>query len=367
MYLTAVGNMAESMNQLSIQLSNDAMARGLQLAQQRGVASLEELIELLLQESTTGATEPPAVETPDRTRGAGPARRAPGAASTAIAATTEPGEPSAPPDFNVNPPAISLERVAQPPAALAQSLPESALPLPFLTNRLSPLKASVRALANLAAREGDWPKLRDFQAKAGHAARDWGLKLQAEDRAAGRRARQKRAVAWPIGANPAPALERFAYAFTLSTDSGAPAGPLAVLGLATVTDGRAALTHPGWQLATAPSPVLDGGEGTLSSEEITILRGCLLHSVAERDAIAEFVRAVRRSAGVQPRIDELFSVWHAEWSADQAAAQRSAMIGRLEELELLEVSGRGSKAIVTLKDLEGIEQFANQGNHGSDT
>lgn len=332
------------------------MARGLQLAQARGVASLEQLIELLLRESEVpspkaGLSEPhkpmaPVAFAEDPVR-----RASDGARASDVHLSPER------PSFPVNPPAITLERpAAPPPVELAQSLSASMLPLPFLTNRLSPLKASVRALANLAAQEGQWPRLRDFQAKAGHAAREWGARLQAEDRAAGHRARRKRSVAWPVGANPATALERYAFAFTLAADNGTPAGPLASLGLATLVEGRAALTTAGWELAAAYSPVLDGGEGTLSADEINILRERLLRSGPEQEAIAEFVRAARRAAGAQPRIDELLSTWHSEWSVDQAAAQRSAMIGRLGELGILEVTGRGAKAVVTLGAVEQFEQ-----------
>jgi hypothetical protein len=260
-----------------------------------------------------------------------------------------------------NPPALTLERPTQLlTVPLASRPPSSSVALPFLTNRLSPLKGSVRALANLGIRDGEWPWLLDFQAEAGHAARECGVRLLSEDRAAGRRAREKRSVAWPIGSNPVAALERYAFAFTLSVEGATAAGPLATLGLATVADGRAVLTEPGWEFASAPSPVLDGGAGTLGTEEVVILRERLLQTTYERQAIAEFLSAVRHAAGAQPRVDELLSTWHADWSADQAAAQRSAMIGRLGELGVLEVRGRGAKAEIRLADVDGFDDDANE-------
>jgi hypothetical protein len=346
-------------NQLSISLSNEAMARGLELARARGASSLEELIELVLLEGTAASPASPAraeraasqsADSPALERGAAgkAAHFAPASQITSV-------------DFAINPPTLTLEPPQNPPGApLAAELPPSTLPLPFLTNRVSPLKASVRALGNLAAGDGAWPRLRDFQARAGHAARERGMQLRAEDRAAGRRGRAKRSVAWPIGANPVTALERYAFAFTLALDGGVPTGPLATLGLATVIDGRAALTEHGWELATAPSPVLDSGEGTMSPEDVAILRERVLHSPPERAAISEFLRATRRAAGAQSRIDELLATWHADWSADQAAAQRSAMIGRLEELKLLDVTGRGSHAVVRLGDVEDFEHETSQ-------
>lgn len=349
-------------NHLSIQLSNQAMARGLALADARGAASLEELIEFLLLETEIAAVDEPIQSRASRsTLAASPSRA--GADRSRVVDAFAYGDPSAPTgsDFVVNPPALTLARPSSGlPVQLADAEPASVLPLPFLTNRMNPIKAGVRALANLAARDGEWPRLHDFQAKAGHAARDHGLQLQAEDRAAGRRARLKRSVAWPIGANPASALERFAFAFTLAADGDSPVGPLATLGLATLSRGRAVLTTPGWELASAPSPVLDGGEGTLSADEIAILRKCLLRSAPEREAVAEFIRAVRRAAGAQPRIDELLGSWHSDWSADQAAAQRSAMIGRLQELGIVEITGRGARAVVALIDVDGFDSDAHE-------
>ena len=334
------------MNRLSIKLSNEAMTRGLELARARGAGSLEEVIELVLLESSSG--EPSAVHSSEP---AAPERRS----------RVDDRPPAVPPiavgEFAANSPTLTLERPRRrPQAAVAVELPPSTLPLPFLTNRLSPLKASVRTLANLAVNGGEWPRLRDFQARAGHAARECGLRLRTEDRAAGRRGRMKRSVAWPIGANPATALERYAVAFTLALDGGVATGPLATLSLATLVDGRVALTEHGWKLATAPSPLLDGGEGILSPQEVEILRERLLASPPERAAIVEFLHATRRAAGAQSRIDELLATWHSEWSADQVAAQRSAMIGRLEELDIVEVTGRGNKATIRLGNVTDLEE-----------
>jgi hypothetical protein len=342
------------MNQLSIQLSNEAMACGLAVARKRGTDSLAQLIEQLLLES--------AAETRASAVPAGRARPEPLTADAAGSPThdasgsTTLGVAQPVPDFVVNPPALTLRRPnAQPAVPLATGLPSSASPLPFLTNRVSPFKASVRALANLAIQYGEWPSLRDFQAKAGHAAREVGLRLQAEDRAAGRRGREKRSVAWPIGANPTSALERYVFAFTIASDDGAASGPLATLGLATLAEDRVVLTRSGWELAAAESPLLDGGEGTLGGAETGILRERLFASRSELGLIAEFVRAVRHAAGVQPRIDELLRSWHPDWTSDHVEAQRSAMIGRLEELGLIQVTGRGSKATVTVTDAMRID------------
>jgi hypothetical protein len=330
-------------NELTIRLSNQAMARGLELASISGAPSLEALIERLLLEFDGFAASPVA------------------SGFRLLSTTGLPTDRDALHAAGATPPALRLDRPTQLlTLQFAPADPASDIALPFLTNRFSPLKGSVRALANLAIRDEEWPRLRDFQAKAGHAARERGVHLLSEDRAAGRRAREKRSVAWPIGSNPASALERYAFAFTLSMDGDSATGPLATLGLATVTDGCAVLTEPGWEFASATSPVLDGGDGTLSGDEVALLRDRLLRAPSERQAIAEFLSAVRRAAGAQPRVDELLSAWHAEWSADQAAAQRSAMIGRLGELGMLQVTGRGGKAVIQLGDIQSFEDDVNE-------
>ena len=341
-----------SVNLLSIQLSNEAMARGLALARTRGTGSLEELIEQLLLESGSETSAPRSRQATRGTRERpSPAASSPPANGVGHAAISDSAGPEV--EFAVNPPALTLRRPeATPSVPLATELPTSTLPLPFLTNRMSPFVASVRALANLAIQQGEWPHLRDFQAKAGHAAREVGLRLQVEDRTAGRRGRLKRSVAWPIGANPATALERYVFAFTLGSDHGAPSGPLATLGLATLSEDRVVLTQPGWELAAAASPVLDG---TLSSAAVNILRDRLFDSRTEGALIAEFARAVRRAGGAQPQIDEFLGSSHTDWTSDRVEAQRSAMIGRLEELDLVQVTGRGSNATVTVRDTRRFE------------
>jgi hypothetical protein len=248
-----------------------------------------------------------------------------------------------------------LHRPTEQPAAELTSQPSTPRgSLLFLTNRLNPLKLSARVLANLA-REGDWPELREFQLAAARAARGLGQRLRAEDKEAGRRGAAKRFVGYPVGDDQDAAFGRFIFSFTIEQVSGRAAGPLAVLGLADVVDGRAVLTESGWRLAAAPGPLLDGGDGILAREEIVIFRERLRAAPDEREAIAEFLAAVHRAAGAQPRVDEVLSTWHKDWSSDRAAAHRAAMLGRLGELRVLRVTGRGGRAQIELLDTSGFD------------
>lgn len=243
-----------------------------------------------------------------------------------------------------------LEMPAEPCAALAPEPATTTGHLLFLTNRLNPLKLSARVLANVGASE--WPELHAFQRAAAGAARDVGLRLKAEDKEAGRKGQARRWVGYPVGDDESAAMERFIFSFTVAEDQGRAAGALGVLGLAVVIDGRVALTDAGWALAKAPSPLLDGGEGTMSEEEAEVLIGRLRLATDERGGITEFMKLVKRSAGVQSQVDEALGAAHPDWSADRAAAHRAAMLGRLTEVRALKVSGRGTTAQIEVLEAD---------------
>jgi len=311
-------------HQLTVRVSTEALRRALELVENGSHGSVDELVEALLIEAGEAGGN-------GRTS-ADPARLANGHAVSDGAAAL----------------------VDSPPAALAAATPIDE-ELGFLTNRLSPLKLSVRVLANLANAAGEWPELGAFQSRAAAVAREVGLRLRDEDRAAGRKGFGRRFIGYPVGDNASAAIERFIYSFTLDYGPDAPIGPLAILGLATLVDDRPALTEAGWALAKEASPLLDGGEGTLSAQEAAMLRAALASVSTERDFAAEFIGAVRRAAGSQTRVDELLGSWHSDWSADHAAAHRAAMIGRLTDLGAIRVTGRGTNAQIELLDVEGLD------------
>jgi hypothetical protein len=226
--------------------------------------------------------------------------------------------------------------------------------LQFLTNRLNPIKLTCRVIANLAD-PNRWPEVSTVQRVAADVARGVGTRLRKEDERAGRRARARRWVAYPVGADARAALERFIFSFTV--DRPPHGGALSLLGLAEVRGNEVVLTNDGWALAYAESPLLDGmGGGTLSQAEVDILRKQIQSLPQERVAIREFLGAVRRSGGSQPRIDGLLAIIHKDWSADRTAAERAAMVARLGELQVVQVSGRGQTATVEILDSAALEE-----------
>lgn len=251
----------------------------------------------------------------------------------------------------------------QTPMALLEVISALDEPLFVLTNRLAPIKVAARVLANLGA-TGEWPPVEDFQRRAALAARALGFKLRNEDSRNGRSGMARRWVAFPVGEDVESSLARFISSFTLWVDGERSAGPLAVLGLAGVRDDRAALSQRGWELATLPSPLIDNMPGnTLSDDEALLFVNAITSAPSELQEVQIFLRIVEEAGGAQVAIDRKIRTIHNDWSENRAAAQRSAMIGRLGEIGVLAVEGRGPKALVRLLDRSSAFTKATGGDH----
>ena len=228
-----------------------------------------------------------------------------------------------------------------------------------MTNRLSPVKVAARSLAVLSREAGTWPTIADFHAQASAFARAVGLRLRAEG--------TRRWVGYPVGPDIAKAKERFVNSFTITAAAGRARGPMSLLGLAAIIEEsrstkrsrgekstarpvlRVALTNAGWKLATLPCPLLGECDGdTLSSAEATLLTDQILRASRERDVIRGFLGLVRRSAGIQSRLDELMATRDSQKSADLVVAERAALVGRLTDLGLVLHEGRGTGARLSL-------------------
>jgi hypothetical protein len=313
---------------VNIQLTPGALRKALDLLEAGDHATLDDLVEALIVQRTNGnAPEPPGAR--------------------------DHLEPATDVQIITRPPGEAPLELADPVAPVGQ--------LQFLTNRFGPIKLAARVLANMSL-SGAWPELADFQARAASVARQVGQRLRAEDAEQGRRGVDRRWVAYPVGEGERAAFERYVFSFTLFPGDAEASGALAQLGLANIDVGRAVLTPIGWEFAATPSPTLDGaGLGTLSADEVGIVRSCLRRLPPEAAAITEFIKAVRTAAGVQGRVDELLGAWHADWTVDRAAAERSAMLGRLGELGVLRVTGRGPNARIELVDSVEFEKHDERG------
>jgi hypothetical protein len=317
---------------VSVTLSPTALRRALDLLESDGIDSLDDLVErLIVGASLEGA----------------------GVIGAARASETEPS------------PADLLAPIGEPgPLELAPTPETVAGRLPFLTNRLNPLKVACRALANAALAEGLWPYPNAFIGEAGLAARKLGIALRADDAAAGRKGLERRWVAYPVGESAEAAIPRFGFAFGAAwSPSGQLGGPLVMLGLVAAVAEAVTLTEAGWQLAALASPLFgeaDAGGARLSNEERALLIGRLLAAPQEAELIADFLASVRAGKGHQPAVDRALADRRPEWSVDQASSERSALVGRLYELGALSVTGRGRGARIELLDIEDLESSKEQ-------
>jgi hypothetical protein len=250
---------------------------------------------------------------------------------------------------------LALERrqedapLLQRPTALLEQLAEPVrvgTPFFVLTNRLAPMAFAARVLANLAT--DGWPSLDRFLDSTAVMARTLGLRLREQDVRDGRRGLLRRYVGWPVGDEVGKTLERFKWSFLLWPESADGQGPLAECGIASVLNGKAALTELGRRLADSPSALLGEAHGwTLSVDQQEVLRAGLAAMPGERPEIAFFLGAVKEARGEQPRLDALIRTRHPEWTSNRATAHRAAMLGRLRDIGVLDVRGWGPKAKIT--------------------
>lgn len=220
-----------------------------------------------------------------------------------------------------------------------------------LTNRLSPLKIALRVACNLAS-ESEWPTIRSFHQAAAHCARLVGVRLRAEEERSGTRGAERRSTAYPCGEDERKALDRFIAHFTTAKRSGSAPGPLEILGLVALEDGRLHLSADGWALGIESSPLLGECAGsTLSDSERSVFLRRIASSPGEANAVREVLRIIKRAAGNQQRVDELVSLAHTDWTPTLAVSHRAAIVGRTRELGLVDLKGRGIEAKLLLTDV----------------
>lgn len=254
----------------------------------------------------------------------------------------------------------AIHRDSDSPATMLLAAPAHQLSLAFvspppqvamispMTNRLSPVKIALRVLCNLAAKL-EWPTIRDFHHSAALCARHLGTRLRSEENSCGIRGAERRSTAFPCGHDERKSLDRFIAHFTTAKRAGSAPGPLETLGLAVLKGDRVQLSAEGWKLGIEASPLLGECVGsTLSEAERKLLLLRVTSASGETRAIQEVLRIVKRAAGKQQRVDELISLAHTEWTTTLAISHRAAVVGRIRELGLMDLKGRGVEARLLL-------------------
>ena len=255
-----------------------------------------------------------------------------------------------PPTRPTNTPAHELD-VLRPLATTDVETVEASTPknaMFMLTNRMNPFPIPLRVLVNMTVATGP-PSVDAFAAAASEAARSVGLDLQRRDALVGPGPRGRRAVGWPVGEEAWKSRDRFTASFLLRQTQKGQVGPLLDLGLCDVRGDLVFPTERGLALAELPNPLLGevAGEG-LSEQQQELLRGALRHNYPEFAEICLFTEALSLARGDVTTADTVLARVHADWNAAQISAHRSAMVGRLVDVSILEIWGRGRTAKATL-------------------
>lgn len=223
--------------------------------------------------------------------------------------------------------------------------------LSFLTNRAAPFQPVARIAANLRPASP-----RAFIDAAADVVREIGLRLQEDDQRRGLGMADRRATSYPTGAKPEGSKQKFAVSYLFDpTDL---SGPAFDAGILTVDeDGRIVCTPAGAELAAAPNGFLDGcDEGErLSFEASNALINALLANEDEVSLIRMFCDAVSAAKGVQPDVDAKLKMdLGRDVSDGSVTSLRAALIGRLRDLGIADVSGRGTNAVITIYDASAL-------------
>jgi hypothetical protein len=184
------------------------------------------------------------------------------------------------------------------------------------------------------------PTVEAYLGLTAKASRTFGLRLKAEDETAMRRGRNRRSTAWPTGDDESKSLIRFRSCFMFTTEKGGGyVGPLLELEFIAIVDGNVYLTKIGASFAKLESPAIDlpGQTEVLSAEHKAILARSIVRIPGELQEIETFLDAMETASGSQEKIDLLLGEAHREWSEAQIVSHRAAMVGRLRDIEVIEV------------------------------
>ena len=234
-------------------------------------------------------------------------------------------------------------------------------PLTALTNRLSPLLAGPRVLANLTKAVGAPPRVDSFTEAGARAARELGLMLRDEDDAAGRRGRMRRSTAWPVGDDEAKSLIRYRNSFMLSSDGKGAVGPLVDFRFVSVEGAEVYLTDIGAAIAGEVIPAIDlPGEADLMTPPLRrLFSESIVQIPGEVEEIRIFLAAVKEVHGAQEQVDHQISTSHPNWSEAQVVSHRAAMIGRLRDLAVIDVELQPKTRIIEGAEHKSFIQLLN--------
>ena len=234
-------------------------------------------------------------------------------------------------------------------------------------NRILPLKASCRGLANMLVGQPDGLLIDEAAATIVEAASQLGMSLRRLESKVGLHRDDALSTAFPSSGKRAEKSKlRFASQFVVATTktndlTGLPSD-LGLVNYTSPSKDSIALTEPGWRFAAAPNPVLDGNQkqatDKLGDEECEVLLSHICEAVPREDFAFRAVLAAVRSGRTSPnQIDEDFVRLAADNQVSPAfiSTQRSGAVSRMVDLGLLVRSRRGVRVEYVLT--EGGENY----------
>jgi len=242
-------------------------------------------------------------------------------------------------------------------------------------NRLLPVKFVLRRLANVLEERAepgeDVPTETDhqpFSSTVAQDARSFGMRLEDADEKRSRGRGEKFSAGFPTGDKTEKSLDRFESHFVGYSDrnrnlTGAPAALLFV-DISVSETSQIGITEAGLRFAELTNPVFDesiDADEPLSSEE----RDFYLDYVAERlpaeiEAMTHTADAIRSGDNRPTSLTERVAELDADWSEAQASTNRSGLVSRMYELNLVDrfrVGQRGIGYELTEHGTEFLRQY----------
>lgn len=228
-------------------------------------------------------------------------------------------------------------------------------------NKLLPVKASCRAIANLINDARGVFDVEDLARSVSAFAGELGTFLQSLDEKYKRVRDEMLSVAFPGRANPDKGRIRYANQFVAGlTKAGEITGllvDLALLNKLEPSGKEVSLTDAGWRFAVLPNPVLDGDgnnpESKFSTDERKFLVEHIFNAVpVERSAFGKVLAAIHAGHDNPEQLRAAFNKSEKETEKTRSyfATQRSGVLSRLVDLDLLRREWEGVRVRYALTD-----------------
>lgn len=227
-------------------------------------------------------------------------------------------------------------------------------------NRLLPVKFGLRFLLHKLQDGSRWFPLGVFHEQAAMEARKFGDRLQQQDEAYSRARSDRYSVGFPIGEE-SKSIPRYRSQFLgyLQPSTGSTFGALLNLYFAAISrDSKGqdliGVTKEGKEFGLLRNPVIDdeADENTISVEETRYyIRHIQLKARHEADAVETLLYLIYNGKNDTQKIDYELSRKFPGWSRSQIATNRSGIIGRTQDLNLISKEYKGQNIEYSLTEL----------------